>query len=276
MFLVFLAGLLVCFASPLRDLLRLSLHSELYSHVLLVPFISGYLVWLDKRRLPLVFEPAPRLAAALFLPGLALAAAYWISLINGWKPGENDRLSLLILALVLCFAGGFAWFFGRLISRATAFPLAFLIFMVPLPLALENALVSLLQHGSAEAAYLMLKLSGMAILREGTQFNMPGVAIAVAPECSGIRSSLVLFMTGLLAAQLFLRRPGSKIMLAAVMLPLGILRNALRIFTLAQIAVHVNPDVLNSSLHHHGGPLFFAVSLVPFFWLLWFLRKLEK
>lgn len=276
LFFLALAGLLIGFALPLRDLFQLSLQNELYSHVLLVPCISGYLVWLDKHRLPAAFEPAPRLAAGLLTSGLALMAAYWIGLANGWQPGVNDRLSILILSLVFCFAAASAWFFGSRIMRTTAFPLAFLLFMVPLPLPVEDALVSILQHASADAAYLLLKLSGMSVLREGTQFNLPGVAIAVAPECSGIRSSLVLFMTGLLAAQFFLRRPWSKITLALVMLPLGVFRNALRIFTLAQLAVQVNPDVLNSSLHHHGGPLFFAISLVPFFLLLWLLRKLEK
>jgi len=115
----------------------------------------------------------------------------------------------------------------------------------------------------------------MSVYREGTRFTLPGVTIGVAPECSGIRSTLVLFMTGLLAAYFFLRRSDSKLILTALLVPLGILRNAFRIFTLAQLAVHVDPDILNSSLHHRGGPIFFTVSLAPFFLLIWALRKRE-
>ena len=115
----------------------------------------------------------------------------------------------------------------------------------------------------------------MPVFREGTQFTLPGVSIEVGPMCSGIRSSLVLFITGILAAYLFLRQRWSRLTLAAALIPLGILRNAVRIFTLAQLAVHVNPDILNSNLHHRGGPLFFAVSLAPFFILIWLLRKYE-
>lgn len=274
-FVLFLAGLVICFGKPLLGLFRLSLNSELNSHVFLMPAVSLYLVWLDKRKLTPLFEPAPRLAASLLLPGIGLLAAYCAAISSGWQPHEADFLSLMTLAFLFCFSGGFAFFFGGGILRAVAFPMAFLIFMVPLPVVLENGLMNFLQHSSAEASYLLLKLSGMPVFREGTQFTLPGVSIEVAPECSGIRSSLVLFITGILAAYLFLRQRWSRITLAAALIPLGILRNAVRIFTLAQLAVNVNPDILNSALHHRGGPLFFAVSLAPFFLLIWFLRKCE-
>ena len=275
-FLLYSAGLVICFGSPLLGLLRFSFHSELYSHALLVPAISGYLIWMDRQKLSRIFEPAPRLAAGLFLPGVALLAAYWLGRSSGWRPGnENDCLSLLTLAFLFFFARGFAWIYGGRVLRSIASPMAFLIFMVPLPLLLEDGLVNFLQLASAEVSYWFLTLSGMSVFREGTQFTLPHVTIGVAPECSGIRSTLVLFMTGLLAAYFFLRRPWSRITLIALLVPLGILRNAFRIFTLAQLAVHWNPDVLNSDLHHRGGPVFFAVSLLPFFLLIWLLRKCE-
>ncbi len=276
-FLVVAAALCLGFGGSLLDLLRFSINSDLYSHILLVPAISAYLVWMDRQRLRRGFEPAKRVALLLLLPGLALLAAYWLVRSAGWEPaGENDRLALLTLSFLFCFASGFAWCYGGQILRSVAFPLAFLVFMVPFPVALENWLVAFLQHSSAEASYLMLTGSGMAVFREGTQFTLPGVTIGVAPECSGIRSSLVLFITGLLAAYFFLRRPWSRILLAMLVVPLGILRNAFRIFTLAQLAVHYNPDILNSDLHHRGGPIFFVVSLAPFFLLIWLLRKGES
>ncbi len=271
-FSIFVAGLCLCFGGSLFDLFRFSLHNDLYSHILLMPVISGYLIWIDRQKLNPVFVPARRLAVSFLLPGLALLAAYKL----GWQPAnENDRLCLLTLAFLFCFATGYAWWLGGQIMRATVFPLAFLIFIVPFPLAVENGLVDFLQHSSAEVSYLMLTCSGMSVLREGTQFSLPGVTFGVAPECSGVRSSLVLFITGLLAAYFFLRRPWPRLTLAALLLPLGILRNAFRIFTLAELAVHYDPNILDSPLHHRGGPIFFAVSLAPFFLLVWLLRKWE-
>ena len=63
--------------------------------------------------------------------------------------------------------------------------------------------------------------------------------------------------------------------LALAVIPLGIVRNGLRIFTLGQLCIHVSPAMINSDLHRRGGPLFFAISLTPLFFLLLFLRRLE-
>ena len=274
--LLFAVVLLACFSKPLIGLVRLALNNDLYSYILLVPAISAYLVWFNKRKLDRVFVSSPRVAIGLLTLGLALIAAYLFALAKGWTPGETDRLCVLILAMLFCFSGGLVWWLGGRMTRSIAFPIAFLIFMVPMPGAMENGVTNFLQHASAEAAYFLLKISGMPIFREGTQFTMPGVSIEVAPECSGIHSSLVLFITGVLAAHFLLRKPWTRILLAASVIPLGIFRNAFRIFTLAQLAVHVNPGVLDSPLHHQGGPLFFAISMIPFLVLIWLFRKYES
>lgn len=275
-FLIFAVMLAVFFIKPLIGLARLSLQDNLYSHLFLVPIISLYLVWSDRRKLTWRFEPARIGAGFLWAFGAAAIAFYWIKTHNGWRPAVTDSLSLLMLAFVSAFSGGAAWFLGRKILGETAFPLAFLVFMIPLPEALLNFFISFLQHNSAGVAYLFLKWSGMPVFRDGMTFTVPGVTFGVASECSGIRSSFVLFITGLLAAHLFLRKSWSKLIFAAAIIPLGIFRNAFRIFTLAQLAVHVSPKVLDSAIHHQGGPVFFAISLVPFFLIIWLLRKFEN
>lgn len=274
-FAVFTAALVVCFTKPLVELTRLALRSELYSHVLLIPFISGYLIWTDRKKLNVPFRPALGISLGLGALAISLVAGYWGAVLSGWSPALTSGLSLLIPAFVFSFAAGVVWCFGFNLARTIVFPLAFLIFMAPMPVALEDAVTRFLQHGSADASYWMLKAAGMTIFREGTTFKMPGVIIQVATECSGIRSSVVLFITSLVAAHWFLRRRWSKITLALAVIPLGIFRNALRIFVLSELAVHVNPDILDSDLHHKGGPIFFVVSLAPFFLLIWFLRKQE-
>jgi exosortase/archaeosortase family protein len=97
----------------------------------------------------------------------------------------------------------------------------------------------------------------------------------VAPECSGIRSSLVLFITSLVAGQLFLRSPWKRALFAIVVIPLGIVRNALRIVTIGELCVHVDPAFIDSPIHRRGGPVFFVISMVPFLLLLYYLRKTD-
>jgi exosortase C (VPDSG-CTERM-specific) len=211
-----------------------------------------------------------------FLAGLGTVSAYWIAVRSGWKPKTEDYLACMSLAF-LCFvlSASFACL-GTKVMRTLAFPAAFLAFMIPFPVSLHHWIESFLQHGSAEAAYLLLKLSGMPVFRVGTQFQLPGFSMEVAPQCSGIHSSLVLFIASLLAAHLLLRRPWSRLLLVLLIIPLGMLRNGFRIFVLAQLCVRVSPDWIDSDLHHRGGPIFFLVSLVPFLLLLIYLRKREQ
>jgi exosortase/archaeosortase family protein len=97
----------------------------------------------------------------------------------------------------------------------------------------------------------------------------------VAPECSGIRSSFVLFITSLVAGQLFLRSSWKRALFALAVIPLGILRNAFRIVVIGELCVHVDPGFIDSPIHHRGGPVFFAISLIPFLLLLYYLRKTD-
>jgi exosortase/archaeosortase family protein len=113
----------------------------------------------------------------------------------------------------------------------------------------------------------------MPVLRDGLSFKMPGLTIKVAEECSGVRSTFVLFITSLLAGHLFLRTRWKKIVLVLLILPIGVLRNAFRITTISWLTVNVDSGIIDSALHHRGGPIFFVLSLIPLFLLLWWFRK---
>jgi exosortase C (VPDSG-CTERM-specific) len=272
---VFAIFLCAVFAKSLLDLLRYSWGSELYSHILLIPFISAYLIWINRNCLPSEVEPNWRLAIIPSIAGLGLLAGYMWAVRGGWRPHIEDRLCIFTLAFLFLLLGGSLGFLGTTPLRLNRFPVAFLIFMLPFPHFLEQAIETFFQLGSAEAAYFFLSLSGMPIFREGTSFSMPGFQLVVAPECSGIHSSLVLFITSLIAGHLFFRARWRRWVLVLAVIPLALVRNGLRIFTIAQLCVHVSPDMIDSPILKHGGPLFFALSLIPFFCLVYYLRKQE-
>jgi exosortase len=159
---------------------------------------------------------------------------------------------------------------------AKAFPVAFLIFMVPLPDAAVDWLEKASMLASAEAAALYFDVAGTPLVRHGTVFELPGIMIQVVQECSGIRSSWVLFIAGLLASHLILRTRWRRLVLVAFVIPLGILRNGFRIFVIGLLCIHIGPQMIDSMIHRRGGPIFFALSLVPLFLLLWWLRRQEQ
>jgi exosortase C (VPDSG-CTERM-specific) len=274
-FAVWVALLLLCFHRPLMMLAGFAFHSELYSYLLLVPFISTHLIWMDRRELifPQHLNSAP--AAVPVLLGFMVLAIGWLALRRGWTPPLQDFLAWLSSAFVLLLLGGFLLFFGYQTCRRVAFPLCFLAFLIPFPAYVEALLQALLQKGSADCAFIFFKLCGTPVLFEGTQFQLPGFSLQVAPECSGIHSSLVLFLTSLLAGHLLLKSPRNRAVLAVAVFPLALLRNAVRIAIIGELCIHVSPDMINSYIHKHGGPFFFVLSLVPLFLLLLFLRKFE-
>jgi exosortase C (VPDSG-CTERM-specific) len=269
-------GLALCFAIPLWDLVRYSRTSEFHSYILLIPFISAYLVWLKKGTFPIRSEPA-RMAAPVFLTaGMVVLMAYWLFLRSRWKLMEDDYLAVMMISFLLLFFGICGRLLGREMLRATAFPLGMLIFMVPIPTFFMPAINSFLQHGSAAAAQGFFSLSFMPFMRNGLVFTLPNISLEVAQECSGIQSSMVLLITGLVAGYLFLRSPWNRAWLALFMIPLGLLRNGFRVFTLGELCVHLGPQMIDSPIHHRGGPIFFALSLVPLFILLVVLLRFER
>jgi len=85
-----------------------------------------------------------------------------------------------------------------------------------------------------------------------------------------------LFITSLLAAHLFLRTPWKRTVFVLVVLPLGILRNGFRVYTIGELCIHIGPQMINSPIHRKGGPIFFVLSLIPLFILLVMLQKSER
>jgi exosortase/archaeosortase family protein len=83
----------------------------------------------------------------------------------------------------------------------------------------------------------------------------------------------VLFMTSILAANLFLKTPWRRFALVAFVIPLGILRNGFRILVIGLLCVNVGPQMIHSIIHRRGGPVFFVLSLVPLLLMLWWLRR---
>lgn len=122
----------------------------------------------------------------------------------------------------------------------------------------------------------MFDITDTTVLHDGLFFQLPGISLQVAPECSGIHSSLMLMLTSLIAGYFFFKTYTCRAVLAFFVIPLGIVRNAFRIFVIGQLCVHVSPDMIDSYIHRHGGPIFFLIFLVPFFILLHYLRRLDR
>ena len=269
--LIYLVILCGAFAEPLLGFVHFAAHSDVHSYVLLIPFVTAYLIYIRWNQLSDELSSAWALAALLILVGAgAFFAGRHFTELN-----ENDHMTLIALSFVCFVIAGAFLFLGSNWARSAMFPLFFLVFFVPLPAIVVDTLEEASKVASAEVANWLFLITGTPFLRTETTFQLPGITIVVAKECSGIRSSLVLIITSLLAANMFLRTTWRRAALVAAVIPLGLLRNGLRILVISLLCVHIGPHMINSIIHRRGGPVFFALSLVPLFAMLWFFRRQE-
>ena len=271
---VLLVGLTIAgLWAPLSMLIRFSFQHEHYSHIILVPLVSASLVLLERKRIFRHVETCWRTGAGLLAAGALL---YWRGPRHFASASENDRLAVAIFSSVVIWVGCFILCYGTRACRVGLFPVLFLFLMVPLPDVLLGHAIVWLQTWSAEVSYAAFELLGVPVFRTGFIFSLPGVTIEVAKECSGIRSSLALLITCLLAGHLFLRSAWTKAVLIPAALPLLIVKNGIRIVTLSLLSIYVDPRFLTGSPHHQGGILFFLLALAILAPVLWLLQKAES
>ncbi len=269
--LFFILAFLIAY-DPIKTLYYSSSHSEYYSHIVLIPLISIYLLH-QKRN---VIFSHQKYSFNAGIPFLVIGAlSYFAGLGMGEQLNPNDFAAIMALSAVLFVNGAFVLFYGTRAFKAAIFPFLFLIFIIPIPSSLMDGIIYLLQVGSSEFTNFLFTITGVPFLRDGFVFHLPGMSVEVAKQCSGIRSGLALFITALLAGHLFLKTWWKKVILIMCVIPIAMFKNGIRIVTLALLGTYVDPMILKSSLHREGGIPFFVLALLLLTPVLYFLRRSE-
>ena len=257
--------------TSLVSLFALASGDEQYTHILLILPVSAALILLEWKSLALSTRPSPTVGLAwLIVAATVNVAVRWRAL-----QSTDLQLSLNILVLVAWWLAAFNFCFGTRAFRRAIFPLCFLFWMVPLPSIVLTPIVTLLQQGSAASAHLFFAAVGIPVAQRGMLIHIPGLTLEVAPECSSIRSSMMLIVTTMVLAHSLLRSSWRRIAVVVAAIPLAVAKNGLRIFVLGVLATRVNPGFLTGRLHRHGGIVFFLIALAAIFLLLWILRRRE-
>ena len=256
-----------------RLLLKLVLENETFSQIPLIPLVSIFLIYEQRKTIFAEVSFDRKLGAALIIPGMILVG---VARMNLLQLSSTNPLTLLVFATVLVWLGAFALFFGAQAFKAACFPLFFLVFTIPIPEPLLSKTIYFLQARSSDMTEIFFNLAGVPNHRQGFVFELPGVAIRVAEECSGIRSTLALLITTVLASYIFLKTSWRRAILCAAVVPTAIFKNGLRIATLSTLAIYVNPGFLHGNLHHHGGIVFFIIALIPMALLLRLFQRGEN
>jgi exosortase len=268
---IFLASL-GYFWTPLCALATLSLRDDRYSYNLAIPLLSLFLLGLKKNDIWSNAHYSPKMGILLLL----LGGLAFLFRVDATPSTATNSLAVLILTMAAVWSSGFILCVGTSNLRVTAFPLCFLILMVPLPIAVIENITTALQRASADVSYATFHLVGIPTLRQGYHFLLPGIEVEVAKQCSGIKSGSAFLTATILASWVFLRSPWARVGLISFTIPLIILKNAARIVTISALAIYVDRSLLYSSLHRLYGGLVFSV---PAFGILvaiiFVLRRIE-
>jgi exosortase len=250
--LVLAATAAVLYLPVLADLAAQWAADENYSHGFLVPLVAGYLVW--ERRAPL------RRCAVRVCPwgyGVLLAGIILLVLGQAATFGYAARLSLLVV-----LAGLVLFLAGPQVLRVAAFPLAYLLFMIPPPAVLVNRIAFPLQLLAARLATGSLDLLGVPALREGNIITLAPMRLEVTEACSGIRSLVALLALGVIVAYAGHTWWLPRVAVALSAVPIALVTNAARIALTGVLVETVGPRAGVGFYHAFSGLAVFVLAFV--------------
>lgn len=265
-----IAASVVLWWQPIAATFSLALSSDAHTHIFLIVPLGLALVYVQGRGKTPAYESGKGLSLTLLVASLLLRVFTLRDIVH---LSSSDLLSLNMLALVIWWIGSVILCYGIGTFKKLLFPLCLLFLIVPLPDHAVNWITGILQHESATATTWLFRCARIPVQQDGVFLSIPGLNIEVASECSSIRSSIMLVVTTLILAQLFLRSWWRKAVLVAAAIPLSVAKNAIRIFTIATLTTRVDPSYFEGHLHRQGGILFLALGVGAILALLWGLRK---
>jgi len=223
-----------------------------YSHGILIPLISLFIIWqrkdaLSKVRISGSFAGLWIIAISLFVN--ILCAALKIYFISGFS------LVFAIYGLVL-------FFFGKDMVRQLIFPLFVLFLMIPLPLVIIGNLTVKLKLLAAHLSTFALNRIGFRCVLDGSVILMPASRLEVAAPCSGLRSIIALLTLGLLFSYSVKTSYLKKSIIFLSSVPIAIASNVLRIVVVAVVNDLYGGKVAMGAFHDLSGFLVFAVAFL--------------
>jgi EpsI family protein len=226
---------------------------ENYSHGFLVPLISLYFANRVASRGPVPIQGGAWLGSSLIVVSLALR----LITVPLPIPFLSD------IALLIGLTGLFTMMTGAAALKRYWFAFFFLIFMVPLPIALYSKIASPLQLFASRVASTLMTATGLPVLCEGNKMTLPGgLQMFVAEACSGMRQ-LTGFLALTAAVAYWTERPGwYRVVIVISALPIALSANIARVMLTGYIMHFINPQFALGTYHTIEGLLMMGFGLL--------------
>jgi exosortase len=236
-----------------------------YGHGFLVPVFAAYILWRARSRR----HKVPIHTSNWGLPIMLFAIAL---LILGTLGSEHftARISLLFL-----LGGIVVFLFGWHVLRSVAFPIGYLVFMIPLPAIIYYQLTFPLQLLASRLGANGLVALGVPTVRGGNLLILPNVTLEVVEACSGVRSLLSLLAAVVGYVYLAERSTWKRCLLVAATVPIVIVSNGFRLVATGVLSFFLGPRVDSGLVHTGLGLAFFALAFLSILFVHRLLRRFK-
>lgn len=249
------AVLVLLYAPVMRMLVFDWFHLDDFSHGALIPLISLYFVYERRKQIIALTPSGTRVGMAWLVLGLLLLlfgrlAVEWFTM----------EVSLLIV-----IAGIVLYLLGTEMFKTVFFPLAFLIFMIPLPSLILQKITFPMQLFASRVATASIDMFGIPVLREGNIIRLANTYLEVAEACSGIRSLISLLALSVVFAYFTQRQMWKRGLLVLSTFPIAIIANAVRVSVTAILTQYYGPSAAEGFFHGFSGWVLFVVTFLFLF-----------
>ena len=223
-----------------------------YSHGILIPFITVFLIWQKREELALIKKVRSAWGLPLIIIGMlthAFASLMRVYFISGFS------MLIVLIGLIL-------FFYGFAVFRKILFPVLFLAFMLPVPLVLITNISFKMKIFAAKIATTVLNNSGIPCIREGSVIRMRHAQVVVDDVCSGLRSLISLMALGSIFAYWMRSTMAKRCVLFLTAVPIAVITNVLRVIFLSSVAEIWGVRYASGFIHDLSGFLVFALAFV--------------
>jgi exosortase len=260
------ALLAIMYAPVLGSLARQWWQDPNYAHGFLVPLFASYAFWRERANWrDVAFKPSHGgfliilFAVSLFILGTAGMELF------------TTRFSLLV---VVC--GIVVFLTGWQMLRSIAFPISYLVFMIPLPAVIYYQLTFPLQLLASRLGTHGLVALGVHTVREGNLLILPNCTLEVVEACSGVRSLLSLLAAAVAYGYLAEPSTWKRCALAVSAIPIAVASNGLRLVATGMLSFLFGPEADSGPTHLMLGLAFFVVAFLSILVIHKLLRRLSS
>ena len=221
-----------------------------YSHGVIIPVLSAFLIWRQRAELRNLPFTGSWTGLGLIALGLVLR---FVGAATTMHTFEHYAFLLVLYGLVLALT-------GPAVFRRLWMPLIILVFAVPLPSFFNNSLSLHLQLLSSELGVWVIRAAGVSVLLEGNIIDLGNYQLEVAEACSGLRYLLPLMTLSFIIAYLFRGPVWQRVVILLSSIPITVIMNSLRIGFIGITVEHWGSGMAEGALHDFEGWLVFMFS----------------